>query len=63
MPEEVIARVHHIAERQKFSKGLAFARHDGTPYDDDDEKLAEDEATIDDDGENARVQFENVNDD
>ena len=62
MPEEVIARVHHISERQKFPKGLAFARYDGTPYDDDDEDLAEDEATIDDDGENARVQFENTND-
>ena len=34
MPQEVIDRVHTIAERQKTPSGLEFLRRDGTQFED-----------------------------
>ena len=43
MPNEVIARVHYIAERQKCPSGLVFTRQDGTTYDDDDDNSVQED--------------------
>ena len=43
MPNEVIARVHYIAEKQGWPNGLVFTRQDGTTYDDDDDESVQED--------------------
>jgi len=50
MPDEIINRVHYIAERQTCPEGLLFTIMDGTPIGNmDDDKLLVYEESVNDD--------------
>ena len=54
MPQEIIDRVHHIANLQNAPDGIAFTKKDGTPYftDEDDDSIQDNEHAAEDDGDN-----------